>query len=176
MKNTDLLEGLKRAQRFRLEDQRGTEINFELPDFLKDNNMNTWKTMKTSATEGVTTRDDIESEAHRKPAAKAPQPAPRLSINRNNSQTGSVESGSHLESINENGTKNHALYGSLSQGEKNNQINIFMYFSINSVLFCQDLNKVILHRRNTAMERCHRHCLQNQKLNRLRGPAVIIGN
>lgn len=29
------MEGLTRAQR-RLEDQRGTEINFELPDFLKD--------------------------------------------------------------------------------------------------------------------------------------------
>lgn len=32
---TELVEGLTRAQR-RLEDQRGTEINFELPDFLKD--------------------------------------------------------------------------------------------------------------------------------------------
>lgn len=31
----ELYEGLKRAQRNRLEDQRGTEINFELPDFLK---------------------------------------------------------------------------------------------------------------------------------------------
>uniref|UniRef100_A0A8D8Q0L3 Regulator of G-protein signaling loco n=2 Tax=Cacopsylla melanoneura TaxID=428564 RepID=A0A8D8Q0L3_9HEMI len=31
-----IYEGLKRAQRCRLEDQRGTEINFELPDFLKD--------------------------------------------------------------------------------------------------------------------------------------------
>lgn len=30
-----MYEGLKRAQR-RLEDQRGTEINFELPEFLKD--------------------------------------------------------------------------------------------------------------------------------------------
>ncbi|KAK7864651.1 hypothetical protein R5R35_012421 [Gryllus longicercus] len=32
----ELYEGLKRAQRSRLEDQRGTEINSELPDFLKD--------------------------------------------------------------------------------------------------------------------------------------------
>ncbi|XP_051161677.1 regulator of G-protein signaling loco isoform X2 [Leptopilina boulardi] len=32
----DLYEGLKRAQRSRLEDQRGTEINYELPDFLKN--------------------------------------------------------------------------------------------------------------------------------------------
>ncbi|XP_056640653.1 regulator of G-protein signaling loco [Diorhabda sublineata] len=31
----ELVEGLTRAQR-RIEDQRGTEINFELPDFLKD--------------------------------------------------------------------------------------------------------------------------------------------
>ena len=32
---TALYEGLKRAQRSRLEDQRGTEINSELPDFLR---------------------------------------------------------------------------------------------------------------------------------------------
>ncbi|KAJ8978977.1 hypothetical protein NQ317_001450 [Molorchus minor] len=31
----ELVEGLTRAQRCRLEDQRGTKINFELPDFLK---------------------------------------------------------------------------------------------------------------------------------------------
>lgn len=30
-----LFEGLRRCQRGRLEDQRGTEINVELPDFLK---------------------------------------------------------------------------------------------------------------------------------------------
>ncbi|KAF0302019.1 Regulator of G-protein signaling loco [Amphibalanus amphitrite] len=36
-KETDvaLYEGLKRAQMCRLDDQRGTEINFELPDFLR---------------------------------------------------------------------------------------------------------------------------------------------
>merc|ERR1719219_1436379 len=31
----DLYEGLKLAQRGRLEDQRGTEIRFEMPEFLK---------------------------------------------------------------------------------------------------------------------------------------------
>lgn len=31
----DLYEGLKLAQRGRLDNQRGTEINFEMPDFLK---------------------------------------------------------------------------------------------------------------------------------------------
>ena len=35
LENEALYEHLKRAQRCRLEDQRGTEINFELPDFLK---------------------------------------------------------------------------------------------------------------------------------------------
>ncbi|XP_063853964.1 uncharacterized protein LOC135096406 [Scylla paramamosain] len=34
--NDELYEGLKRAQMSRLDDQRGTEINFELPDFLKN--------------------------------------------------------------------------------------------------------------------------------------------
>ena len=32
---SELYEGLKLAQRGRLEDQRGTEIKFEMPDFLK---------------------------------------------------------------------------------------------------------------------------------------------
>ena len=31
----ELYEGLKLVQRGRLDDQRGTEINFEMPDFLK---------------------------------------------------------------------------------------------------------------------------------------------
>ena len=35
LENEALYERLKRAQRGRLEDQRGTEINFEMPDFLK---------------------------------------------------------------------------------------------------------------------------------------------
>ena len=35
LENEALYERLKRAQRSRLEDQRGTEINFEMPDFLK---------------------------------------------------------------------------------------------------------------------------------------------
>ncbi|XP_008554044.1 regulator of G-protein signaling loco isoform X1 [Microplitis demolitor] len=42
----ELYEGLKRAQRSRLEDQRGTEINFELPDFLKDKENNKSKDEK----------------------------------------------------------------------------------------------------------------------------------
>ncbi|XP_058454975.1 regulator of G-protein signaling loco isoform X1 [Malaya genurostris] len=51
--NDELLEGLKRAQRSRLEDQRGTEINFELPDFLKDKENFTGTGTSSSAT-GVT--------------------------------------------------------------------------------------------------------------------------
>lgn len=74
--STDLLEGLKRAQRFRLEDQRGTEINFELPDFLKDNKLK---------------KDDGDSP---RKLGKAPQPAPRLSISRNNTlNESSLENG-----------------------------------------------------------------------------------
>ena len=34
---SELYEGLKIVQRGRLEDQRGTEINFEMPDFLRRN-------------------------------------------------------------------------------------------------------------------------------------------
>ena len=33
--SAELYEGLKLAQRGRLEDQRGTEIKFEMPEFLK---------------------------------------------------------------------------------------------------------------------------------------------
>ncbi|XP_059083922.1 regulator of G-protein signaling loco-like isoform X2 [Tigriopus californicus] len=44
LKNTgvteELYEGLKLAQRGRLDDQRGTEINFEMPDFLKRGDAN----------------------------------------------------------------------------------------------------------------------------------------
>lgn len=53
---SELVEGLTRAQR-RLEDQRGTEINFELPDFLKDkeNHQNSQRHMpKLSESEGDT--------------------------------------------------------------------------------------------------------------------------
>lgn len=43
---------MTRAQRCRLEDQRGTEINFELPDFLKENEHNFHKPLRrTSETE-----------------------------------------------------------------------------------------------------------------------------
>lgn len=43
-----MVEGLTRAQRCRLEDQRGTEINFELPDFLKENEHNFQKPLRRS--------------------------------------------------------------------------------------------------------------------------------
>lgn len=59
---SELYEGLKRAQR-RLEDQRGTEINFELPEFLKDkeNNSHTQsnklrKIQQNGLTNGETSR------------------------------------------------------------------------------------------------------------------------
>ncbi|KAJ6635573.1 Regulator of G-protein signaling loco [Pseudolycoriella hygida] len=84
--NHDFLEGLKRAQRFRLEDQRGTEINCELPDFLKDKeNFVNNKLRKTKPTEPVpmarTTFD-----ANATPLVR-PQPAPRYSITKSPSVT-----------------------------------------------------------------------------------------
>lgn len=92
-----LLEGLKRAQRFRLEDQRGTEINFELPEFLKDKqkyaNVGN-KLRKTkfdeSPSNSVSLYNNIEAcnsnEAIKMNTSsphysqKPPQPAPRLSL------------------------------------------------------------------------------------------------
>uniref|UniRef100_A0A182MGU4 Regulator of G-protein signaling n=1 Tax=Anopheles culicifacies TaxID=139723 RepID=A0A182MGU4_9DIPT len=106
--NDELLEGLKRAQRSRLEDQRGTEINFELPDFLKDKeNFSTASAtpLGNSATGSInaaaptTTTAGPSKLTRSKPARRSeattptsefvggslqqinkPQPAPRLSI------------------------------------------------------------------------------------------------
>lgn len=102
----DLMEGLKRAQRSRLEDQRGTEINFELPDFLKDKeNFNNNKFRKIKRQQngndhdvgGGTTNDPIplvrsnllDGSTGVPPSSNLsvsvrPQPAPRLSINLKN--------------------------------------------------------------------------------------------
>ncbi|KAH8382827.1 hypothetical protein KR009_005487 [Drosophila setifemur] len=75
----ELLEGLKRAQQARLEDQRGTEINFDLPDFLKN---------KENLSAAVSKLRKVR--ANLSPVSKAattpteiPQPAPRFSITRN---------------------------------------------------------------------------------------------
>ncbi|XP_032596208.1 regulator of G-protein signaling loco isoform X2 [Drosophila grimshawi] len=76
----ELLEGLKRAQLARLEDQRGTEINFDLPDFLKNKeNLNAAasKLRKVRANLSPVNKPNTNP-----PAADAPQPAPRLSITR----------------------------------------------------------------------------------------------
>ncbi|XP_052903171.1 regulator of G-protein signaling loco-like [Anopheles moucheti] len=106
--NDELLEGLKRAQRSRLEDQRGTEINFELPDFLKDKeNFSTAAAapLANSSTGSISTAVSASTTAgpsklmRSKPARRSeattptsefvggslqqinkPQPAPRLSI------------------------------------------------------------------------------------------------
>ncbi|KPU80688.1 uncharacterized protein Dana_GF16141, isoform D [Drosophila ananassae] len=74
----ELLEGLKRAQQARLEDQRGTEINFDLPDFLKN---------KENLSAAVSKLRKVR--ANLSPVSKGPtspseipQPAPRLSITR----------------------------------------------------------------------------------------------
>lgn len=105
---SDLLEGLKRAQRFRLEDQRGTEINFELPDFLKDNKSNDWSSVKLVSAAA----DAMNAADSNKKSVKAPQPTPRLSINRNNS----LEKNSRSEVANENEDKIQGAYSSYNQG------------------------------------------------------------
>ncbi|XP_058840663.1 regulator of G-protein signaling loco-like, partial [Topomyia yanbarensis] len=105
--NDELLEGLKRAQRSRLEDQRGTEINFELPDFLKDKENFTGTGSNNPATSAVSSAGAAPSSKFVRKLGKRseyvtssslefplststtggslqqihkPQPAPRLSI------------------------------------------------------------------------------------------------
>ncbi|XP_069967157.1 regulator of G-protein signaling loco isoform X4 [Bactrocera oleae] len=88
----ELLEGLKRAQLARLEDQRGTEINFELPDFLKNKeNLNASKLRKARANLSpinkppahlsvITTEEQPSQTGPQPTQQERPQPAPRLSI------------------------------------------------------------------------------------------------
>uniref|UniRef100_A0A1A9WWQ9 Regulator of G-protein signaling loco n=1 Tax=Glossina brevipalpis TaxID=37001 RepID=A0A1A9WWQ9_9MUSC len=73
----ELLEGLKRAQLARLEDQRGTEINFELPDFLK-NKENLLKSLNRN------TENTSKNKCRYGTYMGRPQPAPRLSITNKN--------------------------------------------------------------------------------------------
>lgn len=102
------MEALKRAQRFQLEDQRGTEINFELPEFLKANNTNKWMNMNAGSSDTMNSKDG--DDGHKK--GKAPQPAPRLSINRNNSNDINTSG----ETTNEQGDKKQRSFNSYSQG------------------------------------------------------------
>lgn len=125
--NDELLEGLKRAQRSRLEDQRGTEINFELPDFLKDKENFTSTNASTSAATTSTSTAAPSSKFTRKFGKRPesaefplgastiggslqqihkPQPAPRLSISRGigvgaatNSSPTSASSESNLNNL-----------------------------------------------------------------------------
>jgi len=94
--NHDFLEGLKRAQRFRLEDQRGTELNCELPDFLKDKeNFVNNKLRKTKPTEPVPmARTTFEENTV--PLVR-PQPAPRYSISKSTSSP-SIQNADNLSS------------------------------------------------------------------------------
>ncbi|XP_017846613.1 regulator of G-protein signaling loco isoform X3 [Drosophila busckii] len=81
----ELLEGLKRAQLARLEDQRGTEINFDLPDFLKNK-----ENLNAAASKLRKVRANLSpvSKASSPSAdAAAPQAAPRLSITRSQSSS-----------------------------------------------------------------------------------------
>uniref|UniRef100_T1PJ99 Uncharacterized protein n=1 Tax=Musca domestica TaxID=7370 RepID=T1PJ99_MUSDO len=85
-KQDDLLEDLKRAQLARLEDQRGTEINFELPEFLKYND-----NLNKSNTSGEKQTAEEEHEQKETPTfvERPPQPAPRHSISNKSKLLGS---------------------------------------------------------------------------------------
>lgn len=73
----DLLEDLKRAQLARLEDQRGTEINFELPEFLKNTeNLNT----SSGSSNNNNSNNENSLTTNNTGTERPPQPAPRLSI------------------------------------------------------------------------------------------------
>lgn len=89
------MESLKRAQFSRIEDQRGTDINFELPEFLKDRNKFSnggTKLRKTNYDESdsMSLYSNIESLSTSKgelgkygvgsPQQKPPQPLPRTSL------------------------------------------------------------------------------------------------
>lgn len=69
---------MKRAQLARLEDQRGTEINFDLPDFLKNKeNLNAAASKLRKVRANLSPVNKVSSSG-----TEAPQPAPRLSIAR----------------------------------------------------------------------------------------------
>lgn len=68
----ELLEEIKKAQRARLEDQRGTKINFDLPDFLKSSKEAAQKQMLAECNSGYLMK---------------PQPAPRHSLLNSKQQT-----------------------------------------------------------------------------------------
>ncbi|XP_026842841.1 regulator of G-protein signaling loco isoform X3 [Drosophila persimilis] len=79
----ELLEGLKRAQLARLEDQRGTEINFDLPDFLKNK-----ENLNAAVSKLRKVRANLSPVTSKVPPSptEIPQPAPRLSITRSQQQ------------------------------------------------------------------------------------------
>ncbi|XP_055378179.1 regulator of G-protein signaling loco isoform X2 [Condylostylus longicornis] len=137
----EFLEGLKRAQRARLEDQRGTEINFELPDFLKDkanlsaanklrkiranlnpitnhnsNIISGGNLVKTTSNNGneTTNRNSLDSSKDR------PQPAPRLSITKSASSIAITSNRTHFGAT--NNTKNNSNINS-DNNDKNNNSN-----------------------------------------------------
>uniref|UniRef100_A0A1I8Q564 Regulator of G-protein signaling loco n=1 Tax=Stomoxys calcitrans TaxID=35570 RepID=A0A1I8Q564_STOCA len=94
----DLLEDLKRAQLARLEDQRGTEINFELPEFLKNTeNVNSVTTDAVASSITLENsgghEENTQGENHiltTPSMERPPQPAPRLSITNKNKHNNSI--------------------------------------------------------------------------------------
>lgn len=104
-----LLEGIKRAQKSRLEDQRGTEINFELPEFLKNDT-------------GAQSSDEQPPQPPQTVVmTERPKPAPRLSIGKSSSQQNASQQ-QHISSpTTNNSTVNSSNNNSLDSGILSNK-------------------------------------------------------
>ncbi|XP_016983083.1 regulator of G-protein signaling loco isoform X3 [Drosophila rhopaloa] len=102
----ELLEGLKRAQLARLEDQRGTEINFDLPDFLKNK-----ENLSAAVSKLRKVRASL-SPVSKVPSSptEIPQPAPRLSITRSQQPVSPMKVDQELETELPAGTKDQTEF------------------------------------------------------------------
>lgn len=125
-----LLETLKRAQFSRIEDQRGTDINFELPEFLKDRNKfpnsgsKFRKTNFDEMSDSMSIYSNIESLSPNRneygkvntPQQKPPQPLPRTSLGKS-----PLKSSPEMTSVQ---TKINNLEQLMSSSRSNTPINL----------------------------------------------------
>jgi regulator of G-protein signaling len=157
-----LLEGLKRAQRSRLEDQRGTEINFELPEFLKDKekyaNIGN-KLRKTkfdeSPSNSVSLYNNVDPCNNNGPikmntspphyTQKPPQPAPRLSLTGKSPTKSSPESSSVQSKI----SSLEKMMGSTGKVYTNSRSNTPIDLNLNLSTQCLPSNTPMKTRRSS---------------------------
>jgi len=123
-----LLENLKRAQCLRIEDQRGTDINFELPEFLKDRNRLGQKLRKTAQPDSSSNslnlysniqalspnRNEFVKMTMSMSQQKPPQPLPRTSLGKSSS---SLQSSPEISSVQ---SKINSLENSILMNSRSN--------------------------------------------------------